>query len=161
MDDLLKAISAAPKAIAELETKSLVIKQQIGEVREAIEGIKKSTWAEVASQKDESGKKAYPNSELRIIEVEKRLQQNERYQKWISSLKVLEESKAKTDIEIQQFTNQFSADRYRLRLYTAEKMERAASSFSQGIETLYHLAKLLSAAQAMPKPSFVPEDCPF
>ena len=40
MDDLLKAISAAPKAIAELETKSLVIKRQIGEVREAIEGIK-------------------------------------------------------------------------------------------------------------------------
>lgn len=161
MDELLKAITAAPKAIAEHEAKSLVLKGQIGEVKEAIEGIKKSTWAEVASEKDESGKKAYPNSELRDIEVEKRLQQNKQYQKLVSSLKVLEESKAKTEIEIQQLTNQFSADRYRLRLYTAEKMERAASSFNQGIETLYHLAKLFSAAQAMPKPGFVPEDCPF
>ena len=84
MDDLLKAISAAPKAIAELETKPCYQANR-AKYGEAIEGIKKSTWAGVASQKDESGKKAYPNSELRNIEVEKRLQQNERYQKWISN----------------------------------------------------------------------------
>lgn len=158
MNEVLKAISAAPKIIAELENKNLTIKQQLSEIKEAMDGIRKSTWAEVAAEKDENGKKVFPNAELRDIEVERRLSENERYHKCDINLKVFEDTKVRNEIELQQITNQFSVDRYKIRLYTAEKIERAAGSFCQGVSALHHLGAIIAAFK--PNNS-MQEDCPF
>lgn len=161
MNEVLKAISAAPQIIAELETNNLVIKQQISETKDTMDGIKKSTWAEVASEKDENGKKAFPNADLRDAEVERRLSESDQYQKCVLSLKAFEGARAKNEIELQQVNNQFSVDRYRIRLYTAEKIQSAALAFNQGINTLHSLGSLLTSIKTPQEAAPMQDECPF
>ncbi len=160
MENILKAISEVPGTIASLESDNLEIKRQCSKLKEQMDGIRKSTWAEVANEK-EDGKKVYPNAEMRDIEVEHRLAESNDYQENVISLEVFETQKARNEIKLQQLINQFSVDRYKLRLYTAEKTERAATTFSEGLNTLYHLGKIITTFKAIPE--FMPreENCPF
>ncbi len=161
MENILKAISEAPKAIADMETDNLEIKRQCSKLKEQMDGIKKSTWAAVANEK-EDGKKVYSNAEMRDIEVEKRLSENNQYQECIISLDVFESQKARNEIKLQQLVNQFSVDRYKLRLYTAEQTERAARTFNEGLSTLYNLGNLITAFKAIPGGLMSQEEsCPF
>ncbi|KUG02599.1 hypothetical protein ASZ90_019967 [hydrocarbon metagenome] len=160
MENILKAISEVPGTIASLESDNLEIKRQCSKLKEQMDGIRKSTWAEVANEK-EDGKKVYPNAEMRDIEVERRLAESNDYQENVISLEVFEAQKARNEIKLQQLINQFSVDRYKLRLYTAEKTERAATTFNEGLNTLYHLGKIITTFKAIPE--FMPreENCPF
>lgn len=157
MHELLKAISDAPQAIAGLENENLDIKRQAAKIKDQMDSIRKSTWAAVANEK-EDGKKVYPNAEMRDIEVENRLAENNLYQETVISLEVFETQKARNEIKLQQLVNQFSVDRYKIRLYTAEQTERAARTFNEGLSTLYNLGSLYTSFKAGITQE---ENCPF
>jgi hypothetical protein len=166
MHNTLKEITAAPALIKESELKILEFKNVIAETKKQMDFIKRNTACEVASEMVEGNKKAFPNAESREAETEKRLLQNDKYLELQSSLAQAETQRSEEEINLRYITDTFSANRYKVKLYTADKVERAATNFLGAVQIAAGLSELLSKFGSINPTSLDStkekfDDCPF
>ncbi len=167
MQNIIDEMARAPEQIKKTELNILELKNEAMSIKEQLDGIRRAIACEVAASLTDDGKKAFSNAEAREAETEKRLQQDETYQKLKNSLQALETKKAEEEIGLQCLRDVFSVNRYKVRLYTADKVEKAASAFYGGMTIVDKLENILSFTNKAANQSYrdetitIPEDCPF
>lgn len=133
-----------PSAIADLETKGLALKNRAQSLKDKLDTIKNQFMSEIASAVDENGKKMFSNAEAREIELAKRLQEDGKYQSLLNQLSDIENERAENEIALDKIKAEFSVERYKLRLRTAEQIEQASKHFVEGLKIVAGLGNLIS-----------------
>jgi len=165
MQLIINQISEAPQRIQQAELKILEQANIIADMKKNMSSISKATLCAVASEVDGSGKKVYTNAESREHETEKRLLLNEEYQQLKKAMSEAEYKKSQEEIGLQCIKDEFSSNRYKIRLQCASKIEKASENFLGGMQILAGLDKLLTQL-SNPAPSAqvtqeMPPDCPW
>ncbi|WP_054692462.1 hypothetical protein [Syntrophomonas palmitatica] len=153
----LEKLSGYPSAIAGLEKNGLALKNKAQSIKTRLENIKAQFQADIALAKTEDGKKAFSNAEARDIELSKRLSGSEEFQNLSGQLDAVEKERAENEINIEQLKGEFSVERYKLRLQTADKMEQASLHFTEGLQILSGLGNLFKLLTQNP-PQTTSED---
>ncbi|MDD3040443.1 hypothetical protein [Bacteroides sp.] len=166
----MNQITNTPELIKQSELRILDFKNTISRIKEQMDSIRRTVACEVAAETVDGSKKAFSNAEARETETDKRLQHNEKYQALKSELSVKETQKAQEEIGLQNIKDTFSANRYKVRLCTADKMEKASNNFLGGMQILAGLDKLVNQIMGANnihhhfnnESGFeIPDDCPF
>ena len=131
-----------PAAIADLETKGLALKNRVQSLKDKLDTIRNQFISEIASAVDENGKKMFSNAEAREVELARRLKEDEEYQSFLKQLSDIENEKAENEIALEKLKAEFSVERYKLRLKTAEQVERASKHFAEGLQIVAGLGNL-------------------
>lgn len=165
MQLVINQVTEAPQKIQEAELKVLEQTGVIAEAKKIMNSISKTTYCDVASEVDENGKKIYTNAEAREHETEKRLELNEEYQQQEKTLSEAEYKKSQEEIGLQCIKDEYSSNRYKIRLQCASKVEKASENFLGGMQILAGLDKLISQL-SNPSPGTqvaqeMPPDCPW
>lgn len=143
-----------PLAIADLQSKGLELKINAQSLKEKLDTIKNQFMSEIASAVDENGKKMFSNAEAREVELAKRLKEDEEYQSFLKQLSDIENEKAENEIALEKLKAEFSVERYKLRLKTAEQVERASKHFVEGLQIVAGLGNFIKLlAQQNPSPN--------
>ena len=143
-----------PAAIADLETKGLALKNRAQSLKDKLDAIKNQFISEIASAVKEDGKKIFSNAEAREIELANRLKEDEEYQSFLKQLSDIENEKAENEIALEKLKAEFSVERYKLRLKTAEQVERASKHFVEGLQIVAGLGNFIKLlAQQNPSPN--------
>jgi hypothetical protein len=131
-----------PGAIAELETRGLALKNRAQSLKDKLDAIKNQFISEIASAVKEDGKKMFSNAEAREIELANRLKEDEEYLSFLKQLSDIETEKAENEIALERVKGEFSVERYKLRLRTAEQVEQASKHFAEGLQIVAGLGNL-------------------
>lgn len=131
-----------PAAIAELEIKGLALKNRAQSLKDKLDAIKNQFISEIASAVKEDGKKMYSNAEAREIELANRLKEDEEYLSFLKQLSETENERAENEIALERVKGEFSVERYKLRLKTAEQVEQASMHFAEGLQIVAGLGSL-------------------
>lgn len=143
-----------PGAIAELETRGLALKNGAQSLKDKLDTIRNQFISEIASAVKEDGKKMFSNAEAREIELANRLKEDEEYQSFLKQLSDIETEKAENEIALEKIKAEFSVERYKLRLKTAEQVERASKHFVEGLQIVAGLGNFIKLlAQQNPSPN--------
>lgn len=165
MQLMINQISEAPQRIQQAELKILEQASAIAEMKKTMNRISKATICAVASEVDGSGKKVYTNAESRDHETENRLLLNEEYQQLKKAMSEAEYKKSQEEIGLQCIKDEFSSNRYKVRLQCASKIEKASENFLGGMQILAGLDKMLTQlsnpAPSTRKAQEMPLDCPW
>ena len=86
----------------------------------------------------------FSNAEAREIELAKRLQEDGKYQSLLNQLSDIENERAENEIALDKIKAEFSVERYKLRLRTAEQIEQASKHFVEGLKIVAGLGNLIS-----------------
>ena len=131
-----------PAAIADLETKGLALKNRAQSLKDKLDAIRNQFISEIASAVKEDGKKMFSNAEAREIELANRLKEDEEYLSFLKQLSDIETEKAENEIALERVKGEFSVERYKLRLRTAEQVEQASKHFAEGLQIVAGLGNL-------------------
>ena len=147
MQNVIKEMTMMPELIQQSDLMILELKNSLTRVKEQMNTICKAIACEVAAE-TEGGKKAFSNAEAREAETDKRLQKNEAFQKLKESFYDWDNKKAQEEIGLQNAKDIFSVNRYKVRLYTADKLEKSARDFLGGIQILSSLGDFATLEKA-------------
>jgi hypothetical protein len=147
MQNVIKEMTMMPELIQQSGLRILELQNSISKVKKQMSTICKATACEVAAEMVD-GKKAFGNAEAREAETDKRLQKNEVFQKLEDSLCDWDNKKAQEENGLQNARDIFSIIRYKVRLYTADKMENAARDFLGGMQILSGLGDFSTLEKA-------------
>lgn len=147
-----------PGAIAELETRGLALKNGAQSLKDKLDTIRNQFISEIASAVKEDGKKMFSNAEAREIELANRLKEDEEYQSFLKQLSDIENEKAENEIALERVKGEFSVERYKLRLRTAEQVEQASKHFAEGLQIVAGLGNLLKQLTQQNPPAKVIDD---
>lgn len=135
--ELIEQVDKAPSEIASLERDLANVKAQLRQATEKLADTKTRYIGIVTVDKAK-----FPNKEARDVGVELLLQQDTDACTLRKDIARFEAERDLLEIRIKEAKDRFSVARYKLRLYTAETSEKAASTLREAFELMTGLASL-------------------